>query len=421
MKLLTLTTRYYLALFLIMMGLGSFIFYAAMKQEVYVNADEALLNRKNSIIRVFTQKSGNISKDVAEYSDFSLEKITKEEFTAIKDIYSDTLIFEPTDNEFDDYRKLQTAVNEGDQYYKLSIVKPQLENEEIIAAIAIGLSSLSLLLFLALTLGGKWLNQKLWKPFYHTLDSLDNFQLDRDSRLGLPEIKIKEFNQLNHSLNVLAEKNYQVYLNQKNFIENASHEIQTPLAIIRSKTELLMQEPKITKKNALLIHAIAEATDRLSRLNKTLLLLVKIENKQFIEKENINVSVFLNSMISSFSEQYEDKNIKISTDIAEEIEISANPALTEILFGNLIKNAFVHNFPLGFIKVCLHKNSFTIENSGPVIEKDTASLFDRFIKITNHPQHIGLGLALVKQICETYGYSIHYNYENQVHKITLLF
>lgn len=421
MKLLTLTTRYYLVFFLLVMGLGSLIFYAAMKREVYVNADEALLNRKNRIVRVFAKKRGNISRDVAEYSDFSLEKITKEEFTSLNDIYSDTLIYEPTDNEFDDYRKLQTTFNEGDQYYKLSIVKPQLENEEIIATIVIGLSSLSVLLFLALTLGGRWLNKKLWKPFYHTLASLNNFQLDRDTQLGLPEVRISEFNQLNHSLNVLADKNYQVFLNQKKFIENASHEIQTPLAIIQSKTELLMQEPKITKKNALLIHAIAEATDRLSRLNKTLLLLVKIENKQFIEEENINVSELLNSMITNFSEQYEYKNIKISTGVTEEIKISANPALTEILFGNLIKNAFVHNIPSGYIKINLHKDCFKIENSGPILEIDTASLFDRFVKITNHPQQTGLGLALVKQICETYSFSIHYNYEDQTHTITLNF
>lgn len=421
MTLLNLTTRYYLIFFLMVLTVGSIIFYFAIKFEVYVNTDEALFNRKNAIVNTFIEKNGQLPPEVSDYSDFTLWEISKTQFNTIKDHYADTLIYEPTDNEWDDYRRLLTSFTYEGRFYQLTIVKPQLENNEILTAMAIGLGSLGGLLILALVFGTRWLSQKLWKPFENTLQLVNDYRLDKHEQLNLPEESIHEFDRLNTTLNRMAKKNYEVYTQQKKFIENASHEIQTPLAVIRSKLELLIQQTELSQKSANHIQAISDATDRLSKLNRTLLLLVKIENQQFIEEEAMMLSPLIEGFIEQFADQYELKNIRIAQSLDASVTLKANRTLIEILFSNLIKNAFAHNVQDGYLEVKLTPDTFTIINSGKALQVAPESLFDRFTKNNTHPQHIGLGLALVKQIGNTYGYRISYDYANLKHAIDLQF
>ncbi len=418
MKLLSITTRYYLLFVFIIMSIASGIFYMAMKHEVYVNSDEALLNRKNRIVRIFENKKGQIGMDVSEYSDFILNEISNKEYAVLQDLYRDTLIYEPTDQEFDDYRQLQTKFLYNNKYYKLTILKPELEDEEIITALAIGLISLFLLVSIALTMAGRRLSSKLWEPFYRIIDQLSNFQLEKQQEFRLTPTKIHEFNTLNESLFTMTEKSREVYQSQKRFIENASHEIQTPLAIIKSKLELLLQQPELTPAIATLVQTINDAADRLSKLNKTLLLLVKIENKQFDEEE-VDLSVLIKSVLERIEGLYQHKKIKVSEEISSDIKVQGNMMLFEILFSNLIKNAFVHNQSNGEIHINLSKGIFLIENSGPAPQFTVDRIFDRFVKDPAKPNHLGLGLALVKQICDTYNWNLHYQYENKMHQFAI--
>lgn len=421
MTLLNLTTRYYLIFFLLVLTIGSAIFYFAIKYEVYVNADEALFNRKNAIVNTFKEKKGQLNPEVFAYSDFKLQEILKAQFETLKDHYADTVIYEPTDNEWDDYRRLIAPLSYEGKYYKLTIAKPQLENDEILAAMAIGLGSLSSLLILTFVLGTRWLSKKLWKSFEHSIQTLDHYRLDKHDQLNLPRERINEFDRLNSSLNRMAKKNYEVYIQQKKFIENASHEIQTPLAVIRTKLELLIQQTELSQKSANHIEAISDATDRLSKLNRTLLLLVKIENQQFIEEENMSLSPLIEGFIEQFADQYELKNVRTSQSLDTFVTLKANRTLIEILFSNLIKNAFAHNVQDGYVEVKLTPHTFTITNSGKPLQVSPKLLFNRFTKNNAHPQHIGLGLALVKQICGTYGYQISYDYADLEHRISLQF
>lgn len=421
MNLLELSTRYYLSYFLIVLTVGSVIFYVAIKHEVYENADEALLNRKNAIIRTLEEKNFELNRDFLAYTDFVLSEIDRAGFENLEPSYADTLIYEPTDDEWDDYRRLIAKFSHKGTYYKIAIVKPQLENDEILAAMAIGLGSLGLLMIVALVAGTKWLSQRLWQAFEQTLQTLQNFRLDQHRSLQLPKENIDEFNRLNKILNRMSAKNLEVYLQQKRFTENASHEIQTPLAIIQSKLELLIQQPQLSQKSALQIEAMANAVERLSKLNKTLLLLAKIENKQYINEEEVDVSNLVAGILEQIADQYEMKNIKIDTLSLQACKVRANRSLLEILFTNLIKNAFVHNVQNGLVNLHLTQESFIIENSGSALHVPPEALFERFSKNNANSNHVGLGLALVKQLCKTYNFSIHYQYANLRHILTLRF
>lgn len=264
-------------------------------------------------------------------------------------------------------------------------------------------------------------SRRLWRPFYETLHATGNYDVVQSPAFKLPpETGIIEFDQLNKELSLLIGNVNKAYNSQKQFVENASHEIQTPLAIIRSKLDLLINEKGLTEGTALLLSDITQANDRLSQMNKSLLLLAKIDNNQFPEMEQVNVSLLLNDLIANYEALY-DNFPATELKIQEEVYIHANPSLIEALFSNLIKNAVVHNNPGGYIKVFLKKGECMIENSGQNISTDPQTLFERFHKGNAASKTTGLGLSLVKQIAQLYGMKTDYSYLNGIHSFRLSF
>ncbi|MFL5787770.1 MAG: sensor histidine kinase, partial [Flavisolibacter sp.] len=246
--------------------------------------------------------------------------------------------------------------------------------------------------------------------------------LTRNQVLNLPGTTgISEFDQLNRVTSELISKVTKAYYQQKQFVENASHEMQTPLAIIRSKMELLINKPNLTEKEAVLLNDITEANERLSQMNRTLLLLAKIENNQFPELDEINITLMLQNLLNNFKDHYEHSIPEIKEHIKKDIIIRANRSLIEILVSNLLKNAIEHNITGGFIQINLDNSILSIENSGMPIEGHPEVLFDRFKKGSYQTKTTGLGLALVKQICQLYHYSLNYTYGNGIHLITIHF
>ncbi|MES1221201.1 MAG: HAMP domain-containing sensor histidine kinase, partial [Bacteroidota bacterium] len=217
-----------------------------------------------------------------------------------------------------------------------------------------------------------------------------------------------------------VEKINAAYSNQKQFVENASNEIQTPLAIIRSKLDLFINEPGLTEKTAALLADITEANDRLSQMNKSLLLLAKIDNNQFPEQARINISALLEKILFNYQEHY-DSFPALTKSIQPGVHITANAALAEILFTNLVKNAVIHNIRDGYISISLNSNQFTIENSGEALSENPELLFERFKKGNNASKTTGLGLALVKQIADLYNMNLKYNYQNSIHQVSIIF
>jgi signal transduction histidine kinase len=192
------------------------------------------------------------------------------------------------------------------------------------------------------------------------------------------------------------------------------------LAIIRSKLELLINQPNLTEKNASLIADITEANDRLSQMNRTLLLLAKIENNQFPETEQVDVSELLKKIIEVFKGHYEDLP-GFNTVIENTLVLQVNRVLIDVLISNLIKNAIEHNQPKGNINISLSKNILTIKNTGPALTVSPQDLFERFKKGSHQTKTTGLGLALVKQICNLYHFTVTYDYDEGWHRVIVIF
>jgi signal transduction histidine kinase len=230
---------------------------------------------------------------------------------------------------------------------------------------------------------------------------------------------VDEFIELNKTAISLTQKVKNDYDSLKSFTGNASHEIQTPLAIIKNKIELLSQSDNLEESQIHIIQSLNDATSRLSRLNQSLLLLTRIENRQFEPSDRIDLSAVVQKSIDNFRELAELKDIKIEKDIKNNITVEMNDSLADILISNIILNAIKHNFPGGTIRIDLNESAFVVSNPGDEPKLKTTELFERFKKESISPESLGLGLSIVKTICDTYGFDVSYHYETGSHVVTV--
>ncbi|MFS4473121.1 sensor histidine kinase [Chryseobacterium sp. T20] len=312
------------------------------------------------------------------------------------------------------YRCLEKVIYLHNKPYLFTIQTNIEESHETIAVIAM----ITIFFFVVIVVGLLYLNRRLsssvWKPFRSTLDQLKTFNLNSQNTIEFPASDTAEFEELNQSLYKLIERNVSAYKTQKEFTENASHELQTPLAIIKNKLDLLLQDQNLTEKQYRIAEDINRALTRSSRINKNLLLLAKIDNNQFDSSEIISFGHLLHQSIDILREHFEQKNISVTENISNEVQVSGNNILAEILINNLLINAIRHTAVGGSISVQLTHSVFEVSNSGT--EKlNTDFLFKRFSKLSTDNSGSGLGLSIIQEICRFHQWTINYRFENQHH------
>jgi signal transduction histidine kinase len=293
--------------------------------------------------------------------------------------------------------------------------------ETLIKAIIIAFSLLFLILLAFLISGNYFISRNVWKPFYHTLEKLNRYDISLNNPLYLDKSSISEFRQLNKTLDQMSKKLQRDYMNLKEFNENASHEIQTPLAIIKSKLELLIQDEKLSEPQIKIINSVYESAGRMSKLNSGLLLISKIDNNQFPLVEKINFQVLIEKNIEHLAELISGKKIGVNLSFSQPVEIEMNRTLAEILVSNLLSNAIQHNSEGGSIEVMMERERFSISNTGSPLIIPPEELFERFRKSSRHSDSVGLGLAIVKRIVSYYFFPIDYKVNGTVHQITIIF
>lgn len=320
----------------------------------------------------------------------------------------------------DRFRVLVSHIWINKKLYRLEIETNVEETHETILAIAMVTLFFFLLLILGFIILNVRLTKTLWEPFQNTLQKLKSFDLTTEKNIEFIQTDIEEFEELNQSLQNLIAKNISVYKQQKTFIENASHELQTPLAVLKSKLSMLMQSENITWEQYEIINAIELPLSRISRINKNLLLLAKIENNQFSNTETMELTQLIHETIELLGDYISNKKITVETNINEKLTIICNRALLEILITNLLINAIIHNIENS--KICIDFNSgiLTISNKGKTA-LDSKNIFERFSVSSHEKTSSGLGLAIVKEICTRYKWQLKYNFQNQHHTFSVCF
>ncbi|MGM5630473.1 HAMP domain-containing sensor histidine kinase [Apibacter raozihei] len=334
---------------------------------------------------------------------------------------NDTIIYNPISGEKYSYRQLHFPIYYDNHWYVVTINRQMLKSNDMMFVIVSSLMVLFLLFVLFSFFINFYMKRNIWNTFYKNLSKLDHYDLKANTVLKLTDPGIKEFDKLNEVIMQMVKKINQDYENSRKFIEDSSHEMQTPLSIIKSKLEHFIQDNAFkNKEQAKDIQAMLRAVNRLSKITHSLTLINKINNNQFSSKKSINIPELVKNFIEDFQELIDIKDISLNYDL-KSFYSEINPELSEILVSNLINNSIKHNFNGGFIIIEAKENYLLIENSCNYIPSDE-NLFNRFVYNNKSKDSSGLGLNIVKSICDTNNLQVEYKYlSNEVFKIKVWF
>lgn len=420
-RLLNRTLLYYTLFATIILLLSSPFFYLMMERLYIDDVDEAIMLRKKEFL--LKSQSALKSSDINVWNRFNRDtRILPDTVTTKpKDDIIQEVFYDEMTPEWEPYRALYTNVKIQGQRYVLMIRLNLVESEDLIKTLTwlyFGVLFTLLIVILFIT---RFISNRLWKPFYDTIEKIRQFNIEQHTLPAFTKTPIVEFRQLNKGLSKLIKNNLKAYRNQKEFTENAAHELQTPLAVFQSKLDILLQEPSLNNNQASILQSLYEASSRLSRVNKNLLLLAKIENNQYTLRDLVDTRVLIEEVLPYFTEQSLTRNLTLNVDILDAPVVNATRALVEIMINNLILNAITHNKMNGSISIKAAANEFLVCNTSNHPQLNTESLFKRFGKTSRASNSSGLGLAIIKQVCQLHQWQVSYEYKSDMHCFSIIF
>ena len=417
MKLLTKYNRTSILATIIVLLIGGFCYYFILHFVLLDQLDNDLKVEEQEIIDYV--KANKSLPDAAIYKDQVVA--FRSTNLPVKRTISSEDVFNGIEDEYATNRQLIFPINISGKYFQVSISKSQQETEDLIQLIVTITLAIVVLLLLVLFIINRFVLNKLWLPFNNTLRELKQFNLSSKKSLQLNHSSINEFKELNNAVIFMSNQVMKDYESLKSFTENASHEIQTPLAIINSKLELLIQSENFTEMQMQDIQTIHDEISRLSKLNQSLLLLTKIDNHQFQEIEQVIFAKIINKHLNKYEELIAAKKITLTKNLSNPVSVLMNEALAEILITNLITNAIKHNIENGAIDITLNSDRLIVSNTGTDLISNPVELFERFKKDKVNAESLGLGLSIVKKICEQYNLKTGYMHKNGLHTLTVQF
>lgn len=317
----------------------------------------------------------------------------------------------------DNIRELDFFMSLNGRWYKVTISR-HLEGIGGTARMVVDTAGVTLLIvFIASLLVNRLVFRRLWQPFYTSIDAIGAFQLGKQNGMMLPDTRIEEFNFMNDQFKRMAAKVNKEYLILKEFTENASHEMQTPLAIIRSKLDLAIQDEHLSEGQSAALQSAYASVKKLASLNRSLLLIAKISNDQYSNSVVIDIRDKLYDKIIAFQEIWRGQ-LHVTYDL-QHARMDINADLLDILLNNLFSNASKHNIPNGKVVIRLTENSLEIKNTGKAVPLDETRMFQRFYKASLEDESNGLGLSIIKQICDLAGITPAYSFSGKGHTFTL--
>ncbi|MEP5613561.1 MAG: HAMP domain-containing sensor histidine kinase [Cyclobacteriaceae bacterium] len=417
MNLIIRVTILFVLVSLIVFLVGGVISFRIMMREVNSEQQHFLNERLNRVIGMIERRKPLDTIKMNKLMIVPLNK-TKEETTS----FSDTLVMHTQLQRIEPHLKLEAIRNVSGRSYFISLYDVIIEPDDIKDGLVESLVTMYLILLGAVMVIGFISSYFILKPFNSTLLAIRKFSLtEPDQEVNFPKSGIKEFKRLNLFLEEMTAKVRSDYQSLKEFSENASHELQTPIAIIQGKLDVLLDAGKLNEGQITQISSAQSTLQRLKNLSTSLSILTKIENKEFDKISSLNLSSTISEMLEEFRELIDLKSIVLTKDIEEDIIIEMDEVLCGLLLTNLLNNAVRHNWETGKINISLKGELLEVSNSGTDLNVQPGELFQRFKKSNQSSSSLGLGLAIVKKICDLYSFKLEYLQKEEQHTIKISF
>ena len=416
------TYRKLLALSLLLMALWGVLFYYAIMEEVVDETNDTLRNQAHLLIKRALRDPSLLDAEENPLTMYHFRPISEAEGLRHRETLYDSTVYVEIEDENEPVRVMRSCfLAPDDQFYELTLRISTVERDDMVRAIFWYLLVLYIVMLLCVTAGTRVVLKRVFVPLQRLLTWFDHVVPGKPVPPLDNETKIAEFSKLNKAAVAMSFRSQKAYEEQKQFIENASHELQTPLAIARGKLELLAESEGLSEKHLQDIDELYRTLGRAVKLNKSLLLLSRIDNGQYPDSRMLDLGAIAKETLCNLLDIYESRQIKASVEERDVCRAEMNDSLAHVLLTNLLKNAIVHNNPGGELRLVLGKNEMKVCNTG-VSPLDAGKIFRRFYRADlSKKESTGLGLAIAKSICGLYGIRLSYMYEQGMHCFVLNF
>ena len=418
MKLFYRVLIHLLAGIFVVLSAWAFVFYWGMIEEVNDEVDDSLEDYSELIIMRSLAGKDLPSNDNGSNNQYFLREVDAAYALSKESIcYRDSMVYIDEKNESEPARILTTLFKDKDErFYELSVYTPSIEKRDLKESIFYLLIGLFVILLVIILLINIWVFHRSMKPFYQLLEWLEHYRLGKNNEKLSIETHTTEFRKLNEAVSRYVAHSEEVFEKQKQFIGNASHELQTPLAICQNRLEMLLEDETLGEQQMSEIMKTYQTLEYLSKLNKSLLLLSKIDNHQFSEEKEVCLNEVLHRYMDDYQEVYAYRDITLTVEEEGELYWNMNETLAVVLITNLLKNAFVHNINKGSIRIVISSSGIRFGNTASGSALDASRVFDRFYQGSKKKEgSTGLGLAIVDAVCRHSSLKIRYRFEEDMH------
>lgn len=417
MKLLHITTFRLSAITALVLAFWSFFFYITIVREMNDELDDSLEDYAELVIRRHLKGEKLPTKSWGSNNQYFLQRITPAQAQAKPHItHTDRQVYIDDKNEWEPARVISYIFqNYQGEFYEIEVSTPTIDRADLKESIFWSLLILYISILISIFLINLWTIKYTMRPLHKLLHWLQGYQLNKTNEPLQNNTKIEEFKSLNEGVGRAMQRNEEVYNQQRMFIGNASHELQTPLAVAINRLEMMLENEQLSEAEMSNLIKIRQTLTSMSKLNRSLLLLSRIENQQFAERTPINLNEQTRQLLDDFKAIYAHQSLTVELHEAAPFIALTNEVMASALLTNLIKNAFIHNRQQGTVRVTTQEQGITVMNTGSEKPLDTTKIFAPFYHEGQHTSSTGLGLALAKTICEQSGWQLIYNFQPPFH------
>ncbi|MBO8455886.1 MAG: HAMP domain-containing histidine kinase [Bacteroidetes bacterium] len=406
---------------LVFVALWGIVFFNVMTAEINDETDDMLEDYSEDIIMKWLSGERLPSTDNGTNSTYYVRRVPEEYALAnpwIRYEDSDIYIVSEKDDEPARIRR-QIFMDSDGRYQELTVAVPTFERADLRRSILLSIIMLYVVLLLSVVAIAVAVVMLNLRPFKALMKWMDSYVPGKKNDPVPSGSDVVEFRKLAQAAQRAADRFERQYQLQSQFIGNASHELQTPLAVCSARIEMLLDSPDLTEAQAGELVKMQRSIRSLIKLNKTLLMMSRIENGQFVDTEDVDIGALLKENVEIYEEIHAPESKKADVEENGRCIWKMNPQLAGVLTGNLLKNAFNHS-PAGTeVTVRYGSDGFSVSNPGDK-PLDSSRVFTRFYQENPGKEgSTGLGLSLVRTICENSGLKVTYSFDGKRHVFTV--